>query len=81
MTTMHDALTSLREQSIKRGLGGRLEDFDIARCEDGCTISIWAFYHLDAPLMACFPAAEADGDLAAYYQAAARYAAEPSWLN
>jgi hypothetical protein len=80
MTDLEAALFSLREQSIKRGLGGRLEDFDIARCEDG-SISIWAFYHLDAPLMANFPATAADGDLAPYYQAAARYAAEPSWLN
>ena len=65
--TMDEALAWLREQSITRGLGGRLEDFDIARSEDGRTISIWAFYSFDAPLMASVAAAAADGDLAAYY--------------
>ena len=80
MTGIEAALVSLREQSIARGLGGKLEDFDIALCEDG-SISIWAFFHFDAPLMANVPAAAADGDFAAYYQAAERYAAEPAWLN
>ena len=78
---MDEALAWLREQSITRGLGGRLEDFDIARSEDGRTISIWAFYSLEEPLMASFRARAADGDLGRYYQAADRYAAASSWLN
>jgi hypothetical protein len=81
MNSMHEALAYLREQSIARGLGGRLEDFDIRLCEDGRTISIYAFFSFDIPLMANFPAAAADGDLVPYYQAAERYAAEPAWLN
>jgi hypothetical protein len=81
MTGMDEALAYLREQSITRGLGGRLEDFDIALSEDGSTISIWAFYSLEEPLRASFRARAADGDLAPYYQAAERYAARTLWLN
>ena len=48
------ALSCLREQSLERGLRGRLADFDIQLCEDKRTVSVWAFYELDPPLMASF---------------------------
>jgi hypothetical protein len=79
MTSMETALFSLRQQSLDRGLGGRLEDFDIRLCEDQRTISIWAFYDLDPPLMACFELADAidptEFDAAACYAEAERFAA------
>ena len=85
MTSMETALSHLREQSIERGLRGRLEDFDIRLCEDQRTVSVWAYYELDPPLMACFELADAidrsEFDAAAFYKEAERYAATPSWLN
>ena len=81
MSDIASALVSLRAQSIARGLGGRLEDFDIALCEDGATISIYAFFSSDVPLMASFAATGADSDLAPYYHAADRYAAATFWLH
>ena len=85
MTSLETALSSLREQSMERGLRGCLSDFDIVLCEDQQTVSVWAFYELNPPLMACFdlPAAidPSEFDAAAYYAAAARYAAQPLWLH
>jgi hypothetical protein len=85
MTGMDEALAYLREQSITRGLGGRLEDFDIRLYEDQRTVSVWAYYELDPPLMACFELRAAidpaEFDAAAFYKEAERYAATPSWLN
>ena len=60
---------------------GRLEDFDIRLCEDQQTVSIWAFYDLDPPLMASFelPAAIDPYEFsnAALYDEAERFAAVP----
>ena len=59
MSNITTALFSLWQQSIDRGFAGRLEDFDIKLCEDDRTISIWAFYQLDEPLMASIELPEA----------------------
>jgi hypothetical protein len=52
--TLPEALASLQQQSIERGFGGRLSDIDVRLCEDGRTVSVWAFAQLDEPLMAHF---------------------------
>jgi hypothetical protein len=52
--TFQEALFSLQRQSVERGFGGRLEDIDVTLCEDQRTVSIWAFFYLDEPLMASF---------------------------
>jgi hypothetical protein len=52
--TVDDAILDLRRQSIERGLGGRLEDFDVYLCEDRRTVSVFAFYGQERPLMAQF---------------------------
>lgn len=54
MKTFDEAYFSLQRQSLERGLKGELDDFDIYLCDDGITISVWAFYSLDEPLMAHF---------------------------
>ena len=79
MSDMTTALFSLRQQSVARGFSGRLEDFDVRLCEDAKTISIWAFYEMNPPLMASFelPAAidPQEFDAAPYYQAAFNFSA------
>ena len=64
---------------MERGLRGRLEDFDIRLCEDQRTVSVWAYYELDPPLIASFelPAAidPHEFDAAACYEEAERFAA------
>jgi hypothetical protein len=54
MTELDRVIAELREQSFARGFGGRLEDFDVTLCEDGRTVSVWAFASLDAPLTNSF---------------------------
>lgn len=54
MKTFDEACFSLQQQSIERGLKGKLDDFDVCLFEDGKTISIWAYYSFDEPLMAHF---------------------------
>ncbi len=79
MSDMAAALFSLWEQSIERGFAGRLEDFDIKLCEDDRTVSIWAFYKLDEPLMAHVelpePIDPAVFDPTPFYREAANFAA------
>ena len=85
MTDMAAALFSLRQQSIERGFAGRLEDFDIKLCEDDRTVSIWAFYKLDEPLMAHVelpqPIDPATFDPAPFYSEAVNFAAARATLH
>ena len=85
MSDMIVALFSLRQQSIARGFAGRLEDFDIKLCEDNFTVSIWAFYALDEPLMAHVelpePIDPAAFDPAPFYSEAANFAAARPTLH
>jgi hypothetical protein len=85
MTSLETALSSLHQQSMDRGLRGRLEDFDIRLCEDGKTVSVWAFYELNPPLMACFELAVAadpsEFSNAALYDEAERFAAVPATFH
>ena len=79
MSDIATALFSLRRQSLERGFAGRLEDFDIKLCEDDRTVSIWAFYKLDEPLMAHVelpePIDPAAFDPQPFYREAANFAA------
>ena len=81
MSNITSALFSLSGQSIERGLGGRLEDFSINLCEDNRTVSIWAFYELDVPLMASVqlpqPIDDPEGfDSAPYYREALNFSVD-----
>jgi hypothetical protein len=52
--TFDEARFYLQRLSVERGFGGRLDDVDVCLCEDGKTVSVWAFFSSDEPLMACF---------------------------
>jgi hypothetical protein len=80
MSNITSALFSLRQQSVARGFGGRLSDFDIKLCEDSKTISVWAFYEMDSPLMAHIelpqPIDPTTFDAAPYYRAALNFSVD-----
>ena len=52
--TFELALFELQRQSIARGFGGRLDDVLFALCDDCMSVTIYAFYSLDDPLVAGF---------------------------
>jgi hypothetical protein len=74
MSDIATALFSLRQQSVARGLAGRAGDFDVRLCEDNRTVSLWAFYEMNPPLMASVelpaPIDPATFDALPYYRAA-----------
>ena len=69
--TLDEAIMDLQAQSVERGLGGNLADVDVALCEDGRHVSLWAFRNLDPPLMAYVtlpsPVSAADFDTSEMY--------------
>ena len=69
--TLDEAILDLRSQSFARGMKGKLEDFDVYLCEDGQTVSIWAMFYLDEPLMTQvdLPAGPSNFDRNAFYYA------------
>jgi hypothetical protein len=79
MKNLTEALFYLTEQSLARGFNGHLGDFNISLCEDDKTISIWAYYELDVPLMAHVelpqPVDPTTFDPAPYYREAQDFAA------
>ena len=52
MRTFEAAAFELQRQSIARGFGGRLDDLEVALCEDRRSVTVYAFYSLDEPLIA-----------------------------
>ena len=80
MSDIESALVSLRRQSVARGLSGRLANFNVSLCEDNRTISIWAFYEMDSPLMAHIelpqPIDPTTFDAAPYYRAALNFSVD-----